>query len=337
MTEQENNDPVLSDEEKDALLDGMSNGDVEVQTGKGVQYANVREFEIGPRAHIVSNSYPRLQAVNKQFASRFGKQVEQMLNAEADIAFERLDSCTFAEFCGRSNGLRLLVEFTAKPLEGPGFLHMDASMVSHLVETFFGGGSNESGREAGTFFTAGEVSVANLFSKALISIVDEVWQPLMHIESEHVHTHPDSDAIENVEASDAVVVSDFTVTIAGREESLSIVWPLATVAPLVPVFDGQKRERDPAEDARWARAIRARITDSTISISSRVGRTRMPLGDVAELKPGAVIDISNPQRGTVFAKSVPVLEGRFGVHDGRYAIEAGRWLEPKAAAAESRS
>ncbi len=327
MSDQEDNDPVLSDDEKDALLDGMSSGEVEVQTGAGSQYADVREFEIGPRSRIVSLSYPRLQTVNQQFANRFGKQVEQMLNAETEIVFERLDNCTFSEFCERASSLTLLYEFSAKPLEGSAFVQLDASMVGHLVETFFGGNGNESTREAESFFTAGEVSVANRFGSALIDSVAEVWQSLMDIAAEHTRTHQGPDAVESVDAGDAVIASNFRIAIEGREESFDIVWPLATVMPLAPVFEGQKRERDPVEDARWGKALRAKVSDSTINLSSRVGRTRMTLGEVAELKPGAVIDISNPQRGTVFANDIAVLEGRFGVHDGRYAIEAGNWLE----------
>ncbi len=327
MSEQENNDPVLSDEEKDALLDGMSNGDVEVRTGDGSQLADVREFDIGPRSRIVSLSYPRLQTVNQQFANRFGKQVEQMLNAETEIAFTHLENCTFNEFCERASGLTLLYEFSAAPLDGAAFVHLDASMVGHLVETFFGGSGNDSSRAAESFFTAGEVSVANRFGGTLIDSLAEAWQSLMEVSATHTRTYQGPDGVESVDAGDAVIACKFDITIDGRDESFDIVWPLGTVAPLVPVFEGQKRERDPVEDARWGKALRARVTDSTISLSSRVGRTRMTLGEVAELTPGAVIDISNPQRGTVFANDIAVLEGRFGVHDGRYAIEAGNWLE----------
>jgi flagellar motor switch protein FliM len=100
-----------------------------------------------------------------------------------------------------------------------------------------------------------------------------------------------------------------------------------TVASLLPVFDGQKRDRDAAEDARWEHSLRSRVTDSIVRISSDVGQTRMTLRAVADLEPGDVINIGSPQKGTVFAQEVPILTGRFGVHEGHYAIEALNWLE----------
>ncbi len=54
----------------------------------------------------------------------------------------------------------------------------------------------------------------------------------------------------------------------------------------------------------------------------------MTLGEVASLGPGDVMNISNPKKSTISASKVPILEGRFGVHDGRYAIETTNWLEP---------
>ena len=56
----------------------------------------------------------------------------------------------------------------------------------------------------------------------------------------------------------------------------------------------------------------------------------MSLRDVAKLEAGDIIPITNPQRGTVYAASVAVMDGRFGVHDGRYAIEARRWIDTQA-------
>ena len=102
MTEETSNEPVLTDDEKDALLDGMSSGEIEVHSSKGPSYASVSEFVVGPRFRIVTNSYPRLQSLNRQFAARVGKQVEVLLNAESSITFSHIDTGTYSEFSERT-------------------------------------------------------------------------------------------------------------------------------------------------------------------------------------------------------------------------------------------
>ena len=111
-------DPVLTDEEKGALLDGMSSGEVEVHSASGKTYAAVKPFEVGPRSRIVTNSYPRLQSLNRQFASRADKVIENLLNAECSVTFNHVANMTFSEFAETRDGLSLLLEFQMQPLEG---------------------------------------------------------------------------------------------------------------------------------------------------------------------------------------------------------------------------
>lgn len=320
-------DPVITDDEKDALLEGISSGEIEVHSTKGPTYASVTPFEVGPRSRIVTNSFPRLLSLNRQFAGRMGKQAEQLLNAETEVTFKHVESSTYGEFCERINGLSLIVEFTPEPLHGSALINLNSDIVETIVETFYGGVGNDSERPQADFFTPGEINVASLFCGAVLSLIGEVWQPVENLTSTIIGTHLSSGIIDGIDTSDSVICSEFEFAIGDKALAFQILWPVNTVAPLVPVFDGQKRERDAAQDSRWEHALRTRVIDANVNISSGVGQTRMTLGEVAELEPGDVVNISNPRRGTIFARKVPVIEGRFGIHDGRYAIEATNWLE----------
>ncbi|MDJ0751501.1 MAG: FliM/FliN family flagellar motor switch protein [Woeseiaceae bacterium] len=320
-------EPVLTDEEKGALLDGMSSGEVEVHSTGGPTYAEVKPFDVGPRSRIVTNSYPRLQSLNRQFASRAETIIENLLNCECSVTFNHVANRTFSEFGEIIEGLTLLLEFDMKPLEGAALMNLNADLVETLVETFYGGAGNDRARDGAEFFTPGEINVARLFGNAVMSVIAEVWQPMIDLKPEFEVGHLSSSIIDCIDVGDSIISTEFDLQIGDTEQHFHLLWPVTTVAPLVPVFDGQKRERDTAEDARWHDALRGRVIDAVINVASHVGRTQMALKEVAELKPGDVIMIANPQRGIVHAQRVPVLEGRFGVHDGRYAIETRRWLD----------
>lgn len=331
-------DPVLTNDEKDALLEGMSSGDVEVHSNKGPAYADVTPFEIGPRSRISTNSYPRLQGLNRQFASRMSKQVELLLNAESIVTYLGTSKCTYSDASEQIEGLSLVIQFLPKPLEGPALISIGAAAVGGLVETFYGGQGNDPVRQDPEFFTPGELSVAQLFGEALLSTISEVWTPLLRLSPEIVGTHLSSTVIDDVDGGDLVIASEFNLECAGKHQAFHLLWPVSTVASWIPVFEGQKRDRDAAEDARWERSLRSRVTESIVRISSDIGQARMTLGAIAELKPGDVITIGNPRKGTVRAQNVPILAGRFGVHNGRHAIEATNWLEsePGSSAAHSK-
>jgi len=325
-------DQVLTDDEKDALLDGVANGEVEVKTFDGPRYAEVRDFEIPARSRIATNSYPRLDKLNSRFASRAEKLAEQMVSAETEIKVGDINTCSYGEYCDRIAEFSLVIEFSAKPLDGSALIYVGAEFVRQLVESFYGGEGNEPAEHPPDMFTRGEISVAKLFCRDILRTLADVWQPLMDTEHEQVAVHLSTDIIDGFDSSDTVISADFTLEFSKQEYTFYVVWPTRMVAPLLPVFEGQKRERDAAQDALWERAIRARVTDSVVRISSRVGNSQLTLGAVAELAPGDIIDIDSPRNSTVFVKQVPILKGLFGVHEGRYAIEATEWLQPDAEA-----
>ncbi len=320
-------DQVLTDEEKGALIDGMDSGEVEVQSGHGPKYASVVDFEVPPRCRIVSNSFPRLQQLNQALAARFSKQIEQLLNTEATVEFEAIETETLAELSDRSDEMPLLAEYSVEPLPGPAIVYLKAPIVGQLVESFFGGTREGAGTQSPNSFTTGETNVGALFSDELVRELAAVWESVVGFAPERKGVFQSADALDNVEISDPVITSDFVLKLGEATLVFHVVLPTVTIASLVPIFEGQKRDRDPAEDVRWGHALRTRIVDSIIHISSCVGQTTMTLGQVADLKPGDVIEIDSPRKGTVFTRNVPILEGRFGVHDGRHAIEATNWLE----------
>lgn len=321
-------DKILTDDEKDALLDSVTNGEIEVQSIDGPRYAEVRTFEIPERSRIITNSFPRLQRLNHHMVNRLSRLTEQLVNAETVIRAGAIETRQYGQFCERITDLTLVIEFTARPLKGSGLIYLHEGLVKQIVESFYGGSDNESVTDAADFFTRGESNVASLFSKDLLKMMSEAWQPLIETEHTQVAIHLGTDIIDGFDASDTVICADFDLSFENQNQSFQIVWPASMLAPLLPVFEGQKRERDAEEDARWEHAIRTRTIDSVISISSRIGHSELTLREVAELKPGDVIDIDDPLKSTIYVKHVPIIEGRFGIHAGHYAIETTGWLGP---------
>jgi flagellar motor switch protein FliM len=319
-------DKVLTDDEKNALLAGVSSGAIEVHSSDGPKYADVKPFLLPKRSQIRTNSFPRLQLLNQQLAERLAKYTEAQLHCDVSVSAGGVRLRTFAE-CGADLGTDpAICTFRAEPLDGQGIIAIDTNAIDQLVEGFFGGTGNEPLSRNGAFLTAGELSVCRLFSNAVLSMVQEVWETIIELAPETVALEVGTDLVSVISETDPVIETQFNMEFAAGNGSFGILWPVSMIASLIPVFDGQKRERDAAEDARWQRAIKARLPDTKISLSGTVGNARLPIGNLAKLKPGDVIDIDSPRSATIFAKDIAVLNGLFGVIAGRNAIEARGWI-----------
>lgn len=325
----ETTEKVLTDDEKNALLEGVESGEVEVQSTSGATYASVSPFEIGPRARIIKDSYPRLQVMNQQIAEKLAKHAELLLQCEVSVRPEELIVRSYSEFCEQAEVPSVVIIFEAPPLVGRALLVMQPGIVNHLVDTFFGGVGIEVEAKSSTAFTPGEMSVASLFANVIFSTVREIWAPVLEITPERVSTEVSLDLVDIAAEVDPVIGSEFEVTVRDKQGSVQLLWPVETVQSLIPVFNGQKKDRDVVEDARWGKAISQRLAESVVSLSSDVGKTRVTLGELINLNAGDVIELESPQVATVIAEKVPLIHGRFGVHNGRNAVVASGWLEPE--------
>ena len=323
MTEQ-----VLTDEEKSALLEGVASGAVEVHTAAGQKYADVRPFEIPAASRIRSNSYPHLQTLNQQVSEKLARKIETSLHCEVAMSAEPPEVKSFGRLCESYADAPAVIAFRAAPLDGHALLVIEAATIGRLVEGFFGGAGNMPASSTVLAFTPGEISVCRLFGNAVLAAVREAWKPVIALTPEAKPPVMGTDLVDAVDERDTVIATRFEIRFAEGQGTFRLVWPLDTVASLLPVFDGRKRERDPAADARWQKAIRARLADTAISVTATVAHAERQLGELTGLKPGDVITIENPQAARLEAGGLAVLGGRFGVLAGRNALEMTGWIEP---------
>ncbi len=319
-------DQVLSDEEKDALLEGVEKGEVEVQSASGPTYATVQPFVVSPRNHIVTNSFPRLQSMNRKLGAWIGKAAQHVLNERFEAAAVGRSTATWGEFREQWVEPAVLVEFQASPLEGSAVVVVGRSAVLPIVERFYGGSDDNPPRHDADGFTRGEMNVVALFCQEILKGIEETWTPIIDLEASQAEIYQSTDVVDLIEDGEDIIACEFELSEGEDQQSLHVVWPMTMIASLLPVLEGQKRDRDAAEDARWESAIRNRVPDAPVNVDSCIGTARLSLRRIAKLEVGDVIDLENPRKGTVLTNDVAVLEGRFGVHDGCYAIEATRWL-----------
>ena len=318
-------DPVLTDDEKSALLDGVSSGAVEVLTGGSQKYADVRPFEVNPRSRIKRNSFPRMQVLNDQLADRLKKHAETSLQCEVAIVPGEILVRPYSEVCAQIRELAAVNVFSVQPLEGQGGIVVNAEAINQIVEAFFGGRDNESPARNGDSFSPGELSVCRLFCSAILSTLKDVWESFTEINPESLNMEIGMDLVDIAADSDRVLSIPFTMTFQSSEGRFDLLLPMSMLAPLLPIFEGQKGERDASEDARWERILRAHLPDTKIRLTGNVGRIRLPLAALNGARPGDVLKIENPRSATVVAGDVPVVHGKYGVHAGRNAVETTSW------------
>ena len=218
-------DVVLTDAEKNALLEGVQSGAVEVLTGASHSFANLREFRINPRSRIKRNSFPRLRVLNEQLADRLKKHAETSLQCEVSIASGSIVVRPYSEICAAVVGLSAVTVFKAPPLEGLGGIVVDAESVNQLVEAFFGGSGNDAPTKTGDAFSPGELSICRIFSNAILSMLQDVWESFIELAPETGSLEVGMDLVDIAADTDRVVSIDFDMSFANAEGRFQLLFP----------------------------------------------------------------------------------------------------------------
>lgn len=317
---------VLTDDEVGALLDGVESGEVEVQSADGVRYASVALYEMPRRSHIESRSFPKLALLNEKFANKLKKRTQQLLHCDLGLHCRETVGTIFGDICTRHPDVLIAIEFTAPPLSGRGAIVFGSELVHQLVELFFGGAGSEPKAPGLGGFTLGELRVIHTYSNIVLATLKDTWESILAIEPEQFKTESSLNLLNIAEETDQIIKSTFDYSFEEHDGALHVLLPTAMVETLLPVFKGTDRKEDPGQDKMWADTIRTGLADININLSTNVGHATMTLGELICLEPGDIIHIDSPRIATIYAQNVPLLEGRFGLHEGCNAVEASHWL-----------
>lgn len=321
-------DQVLTENEVDALLDGVESGEIEVQSADGPRYASVKAFEIPRRSHIQSERFPVLELLNARFAESLRIRSQQLLHCDLDLVCSQTTSASFGDVRHDFGDALVAVEFEAAPLNGRGAILFEADLVHQLVEVFFGGNGGEPKESAINGFTVGELRVISAYSKIFLKTLKETWESIQTIDPVQQKMESSIQLVDIADDTHSTIKCTFELSFDDHSGALHMLLPFAMVKGLMPVFTDTDRKEDPQQDEEWAELIRTGLADVAVNLSTNVGYADMTLRDLISLEPGDIIDINNPSVATILVQDVALLEGRFGVHAGQNAVETTRWLHP---------
>jgi flagellar motor switch protein FliM len=97
--------------------------------------------------------------------------------------------------------------------------------------------------------------------------------------------------------------------------------PYAMVEPMRELLDAGVASDRVEHDERWGQALKEEIEDAEVELSTLLGRTRLTMKQLLDMKPGDVIPCDFNGRATILAEDVPVFRGTFGVSHGQQAVQ----------------
>ena len=309
---------LLSQDEIDALLHGVDDGDIETESDEGED--GIQSYDLSTQDRIVRGRMPTLEMINERFARYTRISMFNLLRRTADVSVGGIQVIKFGEYVHSLYVPTSLNMIRIKPLRGTGLFILDAKLVFKLVDNFFGGDGRHvkiEGRE----FTPTENRVVQMVLKQAFVDMEEAWRAVLPVQFEYLSSEVNPSLANIVSPSEVVVVNSFHVELDGGGGDLHLTLPYSMIEPLREVLDaGVQSEIDDADD-RWLSSMREEIMGAKIRVKGKLLQRPMKLSEVAKMKAGDIIPIEMPETVTLLANGIPTFRGKMGTSRGNLALK----------------
>ncbi len=279
---------ILSQDEVDSLLRGLSGGEIEAETTVVEDDSGIISFDLANQDRIIRGRMPVLEIINDRFARLASSALANSMRKKVDVNPVSIDMSKFGDFMRSLPVPTSINIFKMDPLRGNAILVVDTRLVFALVENFFGGYGTQPKIE-GRDFTPIEQSVIERVVKVVLSSMEQSWTPVHDVHIELVRSEINPQFAGIVPPSDVVIVVSMEVELENAIGSLLFCLPYSTIEPirskLYAAFQSERLEVDHA----WLSRFKERLLELPVEMVVPLGHTSITGRQLLNLDVGDIL------------------------------------------------
>lgn len=314
---------ILTQDEVDALLKGMSGGEIETETDSVEDDSGVTVYDLTNQDRIIRGRMPTLEIINDRFARIFRTTMSSALRKVIDVSAFSIDMIKFGEFMRALPVPTSLHIFKVDPLRGHGVMVIETKLVFNLVDNFFGGSGRGFIKIEGRDFTAIENKLINRVIMMAMDDLEKAWNPVHPLRLTYVRSETNPQFASVVAPTEVVIVIKFEVELEQTVGTLILCLPYSTVEPIRSKLYAGFQSDQLEVDHEWINRFIGQVRRASVNLAVELGNTMITGQDLVNLKVGDVImldqDVSEPI--TVKVEGIPKFVGFPGVYRGAKALQ----------------
>jgi flagellar motor switch protein FliM len=314
---------VLSQEEVDSLLKGVTTGEVETETGNVMPEDNTIRYDFTRQDQIIHARMPTFEVVTGRFVRTFRASLSTMVRKDCDVEVASLDMIKFEEFQRTLPVPTSLHVFRMEPLMGQALIIFDTRLVFSLIECYFGGKGAKEVRVEGRDFTPIETTMIRKVVGVCLKDYAAAWDQVHKLRMTYTRSEINTQFAAIVLPSDLVIVIRFDVDMEGVGGVMTICIPYSTLEPIRHRLYAGFQTDQLSTDANWRRRVRERVQETIVDMVVELGVLGITAEGLMGLKVGDVIQLKKDVSDPLLAKieGMAKFKGRIGVIKGNRAIK----------------
>ena len=321
----------LSQEEVDALLRGVSDGEIETENEEAVDASGIIPYDLTSQERIIRGRMPTLEIINQRFARLFRTSISAALRRVVDVSPISTDMVKFGEFLKTLPVPTSLNVFRLDPLRGFGLMVLETKLVFSLIDIFFGGSGKPSMKIEGRDFTAIEHRIIKNVVTMALQDLESSWNPVHPIKIAYVRTEINPQFVGIVPPTDVVVVIAFEMETDQATAAMIICIPYSTLEPIRAKLQAGFQSDRLEIDRTWIARLKEQLEEAQLNLVVELGRTTIKAKEMLKFRIGDVIPLDGDATEDLLVnvEGIPKFRGRPGVFRGNKALRVSGRIERK--------
>ena len=320
---------ILSQDEVDALLRGVTDGDVETEAEEieELQDGPV-PYDLGNQEWVIRGRMPTLDVIHQQFSRLFRLALSELLRKSVEVTITNQSVLKFAEFTKRLPVPAYLQIISMEPLRGTAMIATDAATVYLLVDHFFGGAGQTHVKPEGQDFTLIEQRVMRRVMAMGLKDLQKSWEPVQKVEIKTVRAEMNPQLASIVLPADVVIVVTLGIELGSSVGDLHLCLPYAMLEPIRDRLQVSFQSDFYEVDHGWVRRFSNRIKDVPVHIAVTLGEAALSVEELMNFKIGDVITLNQSTTQPLMAtvEGVPKFLGFPGTTKGMQSFQIQEML-----------
>lgn len=316
----------LSQDEVDALLRGVTGESEDKNDNQDT--SGIRPYNIATQERIVRGRMPTLEIINERFARLLRIGLFNFMRRTAEIAVSPVRVVKYSEFIRNLVVPTNLNLVQARPLRGTSLFIFDPNLVFLIIDNMFGGDGRFHTRVEGRDFTATEQRIIQRMLNVVFEDYEKAWKPVYPIKFEYARSEMNTQFANIATPNEVVVTMTFNIELGASGGELHICMPYAMIEPIRDLLYSSLQGDHLEGDKRWIRLLSKQIQSAEVELVANLGRKPVTLNQILEMKAGDIISVDIPETIVAEVDNVPVMECKYGVFNGQYALKVSKMLAP---------
>lgn len=295
-------EPILSQEEINALLASLAEDEPEGTTGTGSGYMPVQALPTGIQRYdflrpdkFSKDQLRTLQMMHDSFSRSMQTALAGLMRLPVQVEVLGVGEMMYQEFLDELSNPSVLNVIGLEPLGGSLILEINPNLAFIMLDRLLGGPGLPMTKARP--LTDIEQTLMQRVTDRALAALEDAWQPVLEVRASLQRMEMNPQFVQIVPPTDMAVVISLRVRMKDESGRMNLCIPYAVLEPVASKLKAQvwfaSAEKDTSSDA--SEHIRRRLEGMNLTLTVELGSADVTMGELLDLKVGDVIQTKTVQ------------------------------------------